>query len=76
MEEVKQLTQDAKVATIFKADNGHYLVNFVDGELAVNAGYFYAEETAEAKCNELMNSGYVSADMLRGDVPVEEPVVE
>mgnify|MGYP003346404135 CR=1 FL=1 len=43
MEEVKQLMQDAKVATIFKADNGHYLVNFVDGpELAVNAGYFTA----------------------------------
>ena len=73
MEEVKQFVNEQKVATIFKADNGHYLVNFVDGpELAVNAGYFYAEETAEAKCNELMNSGYVSADMLKGDVPVEE----
>jgi len=73
MEEVKQFVNEQKVATIFKADNGHYLVNFVDGpELAVNAGYFYAEETAEAKCNELMNAGHISADMLKGDVPVEE----
>ena len=72
MEEVKQLTQDAKVATIFKADNGHYLVNFVDGELAVNAGYFYTEDGATEKANELLNADHISADMLGGDVPVEE----
>lgn len=69
MEQVNQLTQGEKVATINRTETGEYLVEYVHGELTVNAGFFTSQEVAEAKAQELFDSETISGELLVGDVP-------
>lgn len=71
MEEVNLLTLDGKTARIVKVAEDRFLVEFVGGELAVNAGMFSTQALAEEKGNALLNAEHISADDLAGDVVPE-----
>lgn len=74
MVEVKDISTEGKTCKIYQDVNGTYVVEFIDGELAVMAGAFSTEALAEAKGVELMGADHISGEMLVGDiVPAETP---
>jgi hypothetical protein len=74
MTEVKDISTETKTCKIYQDVNGTYVVEFINGELAVMAGAFSTVEKAEEKGNELLVAEHVSGEMLVGDVlPTEAP---
>lgn len=71
MEEVNLLTLGEKQARIVKVAEDRFLVEFVGGELAVNAGMFSTQTLAEEKADELLQADHISGDDLVGDVAPE-----
>ena len=71
MELVDTLQSGEKSALIKKVSEGLYIVEYTNGELFVNAGYFSTHELAEDKVTELFNAESISGEMLAGDVPAE-----
>lgn len=70
MVEVKDISTEGKTCKIYQDVNETYVVEFIDGELAVMAGAFSTVELAEAKGEELKSADHISGEMLVGDVPV------
>jgi len=68
MTEVKDISTETKTCKIYQDANGTYVVEFINGELAVMAGAFSTVEKAEEKGNELLVAEHVSGEMLMGDV--------
>lgn len=71
MEEVKQLTIDGKVATIYRTAHDYFLVSYHNGDLYLDAGYFTNDAVAEARALEMLNASEITHEMLAGDVEPE-----
>ena len=72
MTEVKDISTEGKTCKIYQDTNNTYVVEYINGELAVMAGAFSTLEKAEEKGNELMGSESISGEMLVGDVVTME----
>lgn len=71
MVEVKDISTENKTCKIYQDANETYVVEFIDGELALMAGAFSTEALAEAKGEELKGADHISGEMLVGDITSE-----